>query len=84
MEDWGKDIFPEGGGIKFRKWATPPPDIPSAPIPLYPSSIQDGSNENPINYLAFRSKIMPALQAKKIIAKFSHVTKAKVWLIRAL
>ena len=31
---------------------------------------QDGGNENPIYYLAFRSKITPALQAKLIFVKF--------------
>ena len=34
---------------------------------LYRSSIQDGSIENPIFYLVFCSKIMPALQARNCL-----------------
>ena len=40
------------------------PQLASAPI-LYRPSIQDDSKENPIYYLAFRSKITPALQASQ-------------------
>ena len=66
VEDWGEEIVPEGGGVKFRKWAR------ASPILLYRSSIQYGGNENPIYYLVFRSKITPALQAKK--KRYSYLT----------
>ena len=58
MEDWGEEIFPEGAGVKWKKMK----HFASAPI-LYKPSIQDGSIENLIYYLALRSKITPALQA---------------------
>ena len=61
VEAWDEEIFPEGVGVKF-----PRPHLASAPI-LYRSSIQDGGIENLICYLAFRSKITPALQAKQIL-----------------
>ena len=49
----------------------PPPHLASAPI-LYRSTIQDGGIENPIYYLAFRSKITPALQAMMIVDTDMH------------
>ena len=50
VEDWGKEIFPEGVGVKLKKIG----NLASAPIP-YRSSIQDGGIESPIYYLAFRA-----------------------------
>ena len=56
--------------IIFAPPPTPRPHLASAPI-LYRSTIQDGGIENPIYYLAFRSKITPALQAKR--KAYSHM-----------
>ena len=70
VEDWGEEI--EGGGVKFRKWAR------ASPILLYRSSIQDGGNENPIYYLAFRSKITPALQASNMLSGMAPHLKFEV------
>ena len=73
MEVWGEEIFPKGVGVKGKMgqgegegkenyYFCPTPHLASAPI-LYRYTIQDGGIENPIYYLAFRSKITPALQA---------------------
>ena len=54
-EDWGEEIFAEGVGVKWRKWATPQPlpRLCTNPLPVkHPVAIQDGGIE-PI-YLAFR------------------------------
>ena len=69
-EVWGEEIFPEGVGVKCKNCPTPHPQITSAPI-LYLSSIEDGGIENPIYYLAFRSKITLALQAILVTSLFN-------------
>ena len=76
MEDWGEEIFAEGVGVKWKKWvsgeeegkcltATPPPSAPT----LHRSSIQLRSkivaSKTALIFLAFRSKITPAPQAKQ-------------------
>ena len=52
MEVWGDEIFPEGVGVKRKNGP--------AGGGGGGSTIQDGGIENPIYYLAFRSKITPA------------------------
>ena len=62
MEVWGEEIFPEGVGVKWKN--RPGGGGVEGKI------IQDGGIEYPIYYLAFRSKITPALQARKICDAF--------------
>ena len=75
MEDWGEEIFAEGVGVKWknervgrgrgRKNTSPPPRHCTNPLPVkHLITIKDGGIESLI-YLAFRSKITPALQANK-------------------
>ena len=81
MEDWGEEIFAEGvvvkwknerGGGRERKntvsSAPRPTRHSTKPLPvMHPITIQDGGIESLI-YLAFRSKITPALQASRSTA----------------
>ena len=53
VEDWGEEIFAEGVGVKWK----------NERAVKYLITIQDGGIESLI-YLAFRSKITAALQAK--------------------
>ena len=71
MEDWGEEIFAEGVGVKWKmsEWGGGGEGKISSARPHQPSpvkyliTIQDGGIESLI-YLAFRSKITAALQAK--------------------
>ena len=60
MEDWGEEIFAEGVGVKWK----------NEPV-KYLITIQDGGIKSLI-YLAFRSKITAALQAKESGTLVSH------------
>jgi len=57
-EDWGEEIFAEGVGVKWRKWAKgegkknifpspqPLPSLCTSPLPVkHPVTIQDGGIE---------------------------------------
>jgi len=90
VEDWGEEILPEGVGMKWKKmgqgegkvkekylFQVPHPQLTSSPI-LYRSNIQGGVIENPIYCHAFRSKITPALQAKKVQCRRS-LTDPSMW-----
>ena len=63
VEVWGEEIFPEGVGVKGENGPT---------SPLHQSSTGQPSKmaaSTPIYYLAFRSKITPALQARIFLEK---------------
>ena len=78
MEDWGEEIFAEELGVKWKNErggmgrerkntiissATPPTRHSTNPLPVkHLITIQDGGIES-LNYIAFGSKITPALQA---------------------
>ena len=73
MEDWGEEIFAEGVGVKWkterggREGKILVPHLPlhqPSTGEMHLITTQDGGIETLI-YLGFRSKIMPALQAKK-------------------
>ena len=58
MEGWGEEIFAEGVGVKWKNKR-----MGNNPLPVkHLITIQDGGIESLI-YLAFCSKISPALQA---------------------
>jgi len=71
LEDWGEEIFTEGVGVKWRKWArgeeegkkkyifTPTPALIP---PLHQPSNGQASSYNPRSVL--RSEKTPALQAR--------------------
>ena len=78
VDDWGKEIFAEGVGVKWKKmgkWGgvgvffSPSNPYPTSAPTLYWSSIQLQSKmaaSNRFNYLAFRLEITPALQANQM------------------
>ena len=68
MEDWGEEIFPEGGGVKFKKWTRGEGEAP--PVTRYPLCTNPPLavkhprwRQRKPDILTFRYKITPALQA---------------------
>ena len=79
MEDWGEEIFPEGGGVKFKKWTR---DITRYPLCTNPPLAVKHPRwrQRKPDILTFRYKITPALQARNPCDPFgSHIVSGSTF-----